>query len=55
LKDEIAPLLGDQNDAWAVIAQAAGAVLIARAMATEATRAQVLQSAEANIAAILDK
>lgn len=55
LKAEIEPHVQDGNQAWAVIAQAVGAVLISRALATESVRDEVLRSAQENIEAILDK
>lgn len=54
LKAEIEPHVQRPGEAWAVIAQAVGAVLIARALATDAVRAEVLQAAQDNIGAILD-
>lgn len=44
LHARLAPILGDQNAAWAAICQAVGAVLLARAMATDTSREEVLTS-----------
>jgi hypothetical protein len=55
LKKEIEPHVQESGEAWAVIAQAVGAVLIGRALATQPVREEILQAAQDNIEAILEK
>ena len=50
----IAPHVADEGAAWALIAQAVGAVMLARAMATPATRLAVLDGALSNTRALVE-
>lgn len=47
IKDKLQEHLHDENEAWAMLAQAVGAVTIARAMATEASRKEILDAVKA--------
>jgi len=55
LKDILQSQLAGKDDAWAVIAQAVGAVVIARAMASDSSRKALLKAAKKQIEEILDK
>lgn len=45
MKDAIAARVGNEEDAWALISQCVGAMLVARAVASEATARKILGSA----------
>lgn len=44
VKDEIARLLGDEGQAWAILAQIVGAVMMARAMSNQDTQRMLLRA-----------
>ncbi|HLA35654.1 MAG TPA: TetR/AcrR family transcriptional regulator [Rhodocyclaceae bacterium] len=49
IKDKFQAHLKDENEAWAMLAQAVGAVTIARAMATEASRKKIFDAVKTKV------
>lgn len=49
IKEQLQPALGNEQQAWAVMAQTIGAVVIARAMANNDTRQALLKAVAANV------